>query len=282
MIILTMGDRPSDLRRALRSALGQRRVDIELIVVANGVGDGDIGLDADDRVKVVRSATNLGIPRGRNDGLDDSTAPVVAFIDDDARFIDDEVLARCAAMFDEWPTLGAIALHVIDETGATARRHVPRIGARHPDRSGFVTAFVGGAVVMRRNAFVDAGGYAETFVYSMEETDLAFRLVDRDWQIFYDGTPAVFHPATLPTRHLDALTRTMRNRVWLAHRNLPAPLAVMYVIDWMAISSARNRRDARALASALWNGWRTRPGPRNPIRWRTIARLTRLGRPPVV
>jgi len=277
-----MGDRPSELDGAVRSALGQHGVDVEVIVVANGGDQGGIGIAGDDRVRVVRSSTNLGIPGGRNYGLGHTHAPIVAFLDDDARYLDDEVLTRGAAMLGRRPTWGAIALRVTDEAGVTAGRHVPRIGARHPDRSGLVTAFVGGAVAMRRDAFVDAGGYAESFVYSMEETDLALRLADRNWQIFYDGRPAVFHHASAPTRHPGAVTHTMRNRVWLAHRNLPALLAVAYVADWIMISAVRNRHEAQALLAAVRQGWRSRPGPRDPIRWRTVARLTRLGRPPVV
>lgn len=281
VILLTMGDRPAKLQAAVQSALAQRRVDLELIIVANGVPAEDLAI-ADDRVSVVSSATNLGIPGGRNYGLEYTTAPFVAFLDDDARFIDETVLFRAAALFDRRPALAVVALHIVDERGETARRHIPRIGTRRPGRSGAVTAFLGGAVVMRRGAFIEAGGYGAAYVYSMEETDLALRLIDRNWQIHYNARPAVLHPAPSPERHPDAVGRTMRNRVWLAHRMLPASVGVLYVLDWLAISIVRNRRDTPVLLRALRNGWHTRPGPRRPIGWRTVVRLTRLGRPPVV
>ena len=126
------------------------------------------------------------------------------------------------------------------------------------------------------------GRYPATFTYLMEETDLALRLVDHGWTIHYDGRPAVFHPATEPGRHARAAEHTMRNRVWLAHRNLPAGFAVLYVLDWLAISAARDPRHAAALVRAAIAAWRTRPGPRRPIGYSTVARLTRLGRPPVI
>ncbi len=74
-------------------------------------------------------------------------------------------------------------------------------GHVQPDRSGPVTAFLGGAVVIRRAAFEQVGGYAADFRYAMEETDLALRLIDDGWTIHYDGTPAVIHPRTDPSRH---------------------------------------------------------------------------------
>ena len=59
----------------------------------------------------------------------------------------------------------------------------------------------------------------------------------------------MFHPATEPGRHPRAAEHTMRNRVWLAHRNLPAGLAVLYVLDWLAISAARDPRHGAALSA---------------------------------
>lgn len=192
------------------------------------------------------------------------------------------MLARVVRRAHDDSSIAAVALRIVDLAGHTARRHVPRIGARDPNRSGPVTAFLGGAVVVRAEAFREAGQYASEFTYAMEETDLALRLLDRGWQIIYEGRPAVYHPATSPSRHPVALTQTMRNRVWLAHRNLPAVVGVLYLVIWFVISLVRDPGRAGALVRAIMLGWRTRPGPRAPIRWRTVARLTRLGRPPVI
>jgi GT2 family glycosyltransferase len=283
VVILTRGDRPAPLRAAVESALDQRGVDVDVVVVANGAPPASLGLPEHDRVRVIAAAENLGIPAGRNLGARRATAALLAFLDDDARYAGVDILARAANAFRADPRLGAIAQRLVDEQGVTARRHVPRIGARHPDRSGPVTAFLGGAVLLRREAFEDARGYAGEFVYAMEETDLALRLIDRGWTIHYDGTPAVFHPRTDPTRHRGAVEQTMRNRVWLAYRNLPVPLAAGYVADWLVLSLLREPRSASALARGVRAGWRTRPkGQRAPIRWRTVAHLTRLGRPPIV
>lgn len=287
VVVLTLGDRPAELTAAVLSAHRQSGVVIEVVVVANGVPVDHLDLGGADavaggQVTIVESAENVGIPAGRNLGVEHSTSPIVAFLDDDARFVDEHVLARCAAIFGERPELGAMALRIVDEHGRSARRHVPRVGARDPSRSGPVTAFLGGAAVLRAAAFDDAGGYPASFVYAMEETDLALRLVDHGWEIHYDGIPGVFHPATEPSRHAGAAERTMRNRVWLAHRTLPAPLAVLYVANWLVVTALRRPGLTLALVRAVRAGWATRPGPRSPIRWRTVARLTRLGRPPII
>jgi GT2 family glycosyltransferase len=233
-------------------------------------------------VRIVASTANAGIPGGRNLGAAAATRPLLAFLDDDAWYLDDDVLGRAAAAFAARPRLGVLALRIVDADGVTARRHVPRLGARDPARSGPVTAFLGGAAVVRRDAFDDVDGYPAAFFYAMEETDLSWRLVDRGWSLYYDGRPAVEHPATVPSRHAGHAERTMRNRVWMVHRCLPWPLAITYVLAWTAVTAARAPSSVPTLVGAIRAAWPDRPGPRRPIRWATVWRLTRLGRPPVV
>ena len=284
-VILTRGDRPAELATAIESArraahtLGGRRH--EVVVVWNGVTP-DPSIDAD---ITVAAAENLGIPGGRNLGMRASSGDLVLFLDDDAAVAADIDLASVASRFETDDRLGIVAMRLHDESGRTARRHVPRPGGRSALRPGTVAQYLGGASIHRRAAFDDAGGYADEFFYAMEETDLALRLVDRDHRIDYEPTLAVFHPATDPSRHAGSIQRTARNRVWLAHRNLPLLVAITYVSTWTVVSLARNLRSASglgAVVSGTADGVRRPLGPRRPIRWRTVWRLTRLGRPPIL
>jgi GT2 family glycosyltransferase len=282
VVILTMGLRRSELRAAVASALAQRDLSVEVVVVANGCAAESLGLDDEPRVRVVPSAVNLGIPGGRNVGGRAASAPVLAFLDDDASYLAPDVLREQLVLFERDPHLAVVAQRIVDEHGNTARRHIPRLGARGSERSGPVAAFLGGAALIRRPAFLVVGGYPDAFGYAMEETDLSWRLVDAGWTLWYDGRPAVRHPATEPTRHAGAVRTTMRNRVWMAHRCLPAPLAVTYVAGWLVVSAARAPATSATLLKAVFGAWPSRPGPRRPIGWRTVWRLTRLGRPPVL
>jgi hypothetical protein len=75
-----------------------------------------------------------------------------------------------------------------------------------------------------------------------------------------------------------------RNRVLLARRNLPWPMAFGYLLDWFVLTVVRERSVSavRAWLSGFAAGWRMDPGQRNPMSWRTMWRLTRAGRPPLV
>jgi len=170
----------------------------------------------------------------------------------------------------------------VDEHGETSRRHVPRLGRGGAERPGEVTTFPGGASCVRATAFNGVGGYYGEYFYAMEETDLAWRLIDAGWTIRYAPEHPVLHPRTEPSRHPRAAWHTARNRTWLAYRLLPLPLAPVYLTSWLLITLARRSAPVRDYVRGVGEGWRTRSGPRRPLRWRTIWRLTRLGRPPIV
>lgn len=286
-VVLTRGDRPAALERALGSIRSQVGVATTIVVVANGVDPGGLGPTVGALADtVVACDTNVGIPEGRNVGMEvaqrEFAADLVLFLDDDAELCDPVTLQAVAARFAAEPHLGAVGLRLVDEDGVTASRHVPRPGSRSAHRSGLVAGFLGGAVVMRASAFSAVGGYCGPFFYAMEETDLALRLVDGGWSLWFDADHRVFHPKVVPSRHGGAARRTARNRVWLAHRSLPLPVAVLYVVNWVTIGAMRSPGQLADSLAGFAEGLRRPLGPRRPISWSTVWRLTRLGRPPVL
>jgi hypothetical protein len=72
--------------------------------------------------------------------------------------------------------------------------------------------------------------------------------------------------------------------VLLARRNLPWPLAAAFLFDWLAMTVVRVRSAAavRAWLSGFAEGWHMDPGRRRPISARTVWRMTRAGRPPLI
>jgi GT2 family glycosyltransferase len=142
-----------------------------------------------------------------------------------------------------------------------------------------------GAVAVRRRAFDSAGGWPAPFFYAHEGIELAWRIWDAGCTVRYAGDLAVEHPVIPPTRHRDFYRLNARNRVWLARRNLPWVLGVPYVASWTALQVLRSARSPGTLGPwfrGWWEGWRTDCGPRRPLRWGTVARMARHGRPPVV
>lgn len=273
-VVLTMGDRAE----ALAAAVGSLAPD-PVVVIGNGA---PVELAAGDRVRVESTPTNVGVPGGRNRGVAITDADVIGFLDDDAEATSGAIIAVADAFADD-PQLGAVALRIVDDDGTTARRHVPRFGGRDPAVGGDVALFLGGACAIRRAAYDDVGGYWTELFYGHEELELAWRLVDRGWRIRYLADAVVRHPRTGIRRHAHGWRLTGRNRVLVARRTLPWPVAVAHVGLWLLLGSVRALRDG-ALGPYVrgWvSGWRPRVD-RAPISWRGVWRLTRLGRPPIL
>ena len=281
-VILTMGDRPAEVIRAVDSVLAQRGAQVELVVVGNGA---DVaGLPAG--VRTVRLPENVGVAAGRNAGVDACGGDVVLFLDDDGWFPDTGLAVHVAGKFAADPALAVLSMQVVDPDGGPgARWHVPRLRAGDPGRSSVVTTFLGGACAIRRSAYLAAGGLPGLFFYGHEETDLAWRLMDRGYRLEYDAVARMCHHALPNARHSTFRRRDGRNRVLLARRNLPWPLAAVYLADWMALTVARERARPGGLRpwfAGFAEGWRIDPGPRRPISLRTAWRMARAGRPPVI
>ena len=279
VVVLTLGDRPEDLSRAIDSARSQTGVNTEVVLVVNG-GAPDLSL-AD---VVVQPSENTGIPEGRNIGANAASGEYLCFLDDDGQLVTTDIFSQAAARMEENANLSVIALRIVDEFGKSARRHFPGLRKKY-DNSGFMTSFPGGASIMRRKKFLDMNGFCGEFFYGLEETDLAWRLLDDGEQIKYCSDLLMQHPRTLPTRHAMFAFNTSRNRVWLVHRLLPLPLAVLYIINWIIISCLRNfphPRVLKGIISGTIAGLQHRVGPRTPISWRTIFLMSRLGRPPII
>lgn len=278
VVILTMGDRPTELAAAIASARAQRDVQVEIVVVGNGVAVPE-NTDAD---LIVELAENVGIPGGRNAGVEATAADLVLLLDDDGDLLGGDVVASACDLFVRDPRLAVVGLGIVDDAGGRSRRHSPRL--RHPS-AGLATSFPGGGSIVRRDAFLEVGGFAEQFFYALEETDLAWRLLDAGWVIRYEPELLMRHPRTSPTRHPSFVERTARNRVWLAHRSLPFAVAIAYVAVWSALTIARARFRPSIVRSHLVGtlaGLRAPIGPRRPMSWRTAWLMTTWGRPPLI
>ncbi|WP_307670897.1 glycosyltransferase family 2 protein [Streptomyces sp. V2I9] len=285
-VIITMGNRPDELRALLDSVAAQHGDRIEVVVVGNGAPVPDVPAG----VRTVELPENLGIPGGRNVGIEafgpcGADVDALLFLDDDGLLPNRDTAELCRQAFAADPELGIVTFRITDPgTGATQRRHVPRLRAADPLRSSRVTTFLGGANAVRTRVIAEVGPLPAEFFYAHEETDLAWRALDAGWMIDYRADMVLHHPTTAPSRHAVYHRMVARNRVWLARRNLPGPLIPLYLGVWLLLTLVRRPSPPalKAWFGGFREGWSAPCGPRRPMRWRTVWRLTRLGRPPVI
>ncbi|MFF0477900.1 glycosyltransferase family 2 protein [Streptomyces sp. NPDC004284] len=283
--VLTMGTRPAELRALLDAVADQDEAAARIVVVGNGTGS----LPAlPEGVTGVELPENRGVSGGRNVAIETlrsfGDVDIVVDLDDDGLLVDRDVFRRLADLYDGDPALGVVSFRIADETGETQRRHIPRLGAKDPLRGGEVTTFLGGGHGLSMRMLDEIGGWPEDFFFTHEETDLAWRALDAGWKVIYEPKLLLQHPKTSPARHAVYYRMTARNRVWLAKRNLPALLVPVYLGVWTLLTLARTRSlpGLKAWFGGFAEGVRRSCGPRAPMRWTTVLRMTRLGRPPVI
>jgi GT2 family glycosyltransferase len=285
--VITMGNRPDEVHALLESVAKQGVAPTRVVLVGNGTV-----LPAHDgypfEVTTVDLEENLGCPGGRNVALARLRAfgdvDVAVELDDDGLLVDADVLATVQGLYAADPRLGIVGFRIADEHGETQRRHVPRLRAKDPMRRGLVTAFLGGGHAFSMDMLAETGDWPAEFFFTHEETDLAWRALDAGWKVLYEPSLLLQHPRTSPARHAVYHRMTARNRVWLARRRLPLPLIPLYLTTWTLLTVARTRSlgGLRAWAAGFAEGVRTPAGERRPMRWRTVWRMTRLGRPPLI
>jgi GT2 family glycosyltransferase len=277
-VVLTTGNRPELLALALESLRRQRGVELDTIVVFNGA-------EPPEGLHGLGLAEDIGIPAARNAGAAEVAGELLFFLDDDASLVGGDALERVAAQFDADPSLGALQLGVAPrDGGAYSRDWVPRLRVGDRTRPSDVAALWEGAVALRRSVFDLVGGWPGEFRFVHEGVDLAWRILDAGFRVRYAGDIGALHPPPAPVpageRHAYSSYYGARNRVWLARRHLPLPLGAVFVATFAARTLPRV--NARSALRGYRDGVRGPYPERRKLRARTLWRMTKVGRPPVI
>lgn len=159
------------LGEAIASILGQRDVDLELIVIDDASRDGtqrivDEWAGRDARVRPIRLSENAGCSFALNAGLDAARGVYIARLDADD-VATPERLARQAAALDADPGLALVGTnYVVTDASGREILHVNR--AELPEVLAFLMNFenalgIGGTGMFRAAAARDLGGFSREF-----------------------------------------------------------------------------------------------------------------------
>jgi GT2 family glycosyltransferase len=204
-------------------------------------------------VRHVRLDRNLACG-GRNVGARLCEQPYVAFCDDDTAWGPGS-LSRAAELFERQPRLAVVTARVL--VGPDERVDPTCLGmagsplARPDGLPGPVlVSFLAGASVVRRSAFLEAGGFETRFHIGGEEELLGLDLLSRGWWMAYvDGL--IVHHWPSPNRDLPLRRWTqVRNALWVAWLRRPPCVALARTVS-LARSALGDGVDRRALLEAF-------------------------------
>src|SRR5262249_13672806 len=165
---------------AVESALNQRDVSHEVIVVDDGSTDGtDAALAADrDRIRY-RRQDHAGVSTTRNNGVEMARGELIAFLDADDRFLRATTLAERVARFDADPRLDLVQTgwRIMAADGALGPVHEPWRDAPTLDPRTWLIMepFLPSAMRVRRGALGRVGGF-DPGLDPLEDVDLVLRL----------------------------------------------------------------------------------------------------------
>jgi GT2 family glycosyltransferase len=227
----------------------------KIVVVDNASSDGTPSAVAGrfPGVEILDAGGNLG-GAARTIGARHVEAPFIAFCDDDTWW-DPGCLRRAADLLEAQPRLAVINGRILvgpedredPICGLLANSPLPREpGMPGPPLLGFLA----GASVVRRDAFLEVGGFEARFFIGGEEELMAADLAARGWWICYVPELVVHHHPS-PRRDPSGRRSTMvRNAIWFAWLRRPLPAAVRKTLQ-LAWGRPSNRQTWRGVAEAL-------------------------------
>jgi GT2 family glycosyltransferase len=230
-VVIATRDRADELSSTVRKLLGLRPRP-PVIVLDNASED-----DTAERVSAVAcgvpdfrliSLTRNAGAAARNLGVQMAQTPYVAFSDDDSWWAPD-ALPRAEAILDEHPRVGLLAASTlvgpreVRDPVCDLMERSPLGGA--PDLPGpRVLGFLACSAIVRRTAFLDAGGFSHLLHFAAEEKLLSYDLAARGWELCYVSQLRAHHhpssrrPPSDRRRNLElrnnALIAWMRRPVW--------------------------------------------------------------------
>ncbi|ATL86825.1 glycosyltransferase family 2 protein [Streptomyces samsunensis] len=200
-------NRSALLRGAIESVLAQTVPSWHLVIVSDASTDdtADVVAEYDDPRITFLECTARRRPGGpRNVGLAASSAPLVAYLDDDDRWRPDH-LAQVLARFDAGDSWVVAASTYVDDSGERkAPAHI--LGSVwHPELQLVASLFEPSRVAHRRALLDRLGGWSEGQRINRDDWELWLRFADDGQPVAISGEATVEIRAGLTTmRHTDA------------------------------------------------------------------------------
>ena len=218
IIILNWNTR--DLLAQCIDTLGQHMGSLthEIVVVDNASTDGSQAMlqSRYPHVRLIQNDGNVGFAAGNNRGMRESTGRAILLLNTDA-FVTEGALQAMLRLADAQPKAGLIGAHLRNADGSFQASFTPfptlareflilsglgrlLLGKRFPsadpevEKGPQVVDYVeGAALLVRREAFEQAGGLDEGFFMYAEEVDWCYSLRQAGWQVWYQPSARIIH-----------------------------------------------------------------------------------------
>jgi GT2 family glycosyltransferase len=199
-----------------------KTIDGEIIVIDNNSPDDSCKMMKQrfPNVKLIQNNENVGFPKGNNIGLAQAKGEYICFLNPDT-VVAEDTFTKVLAFAQKQPDLGILGCKLIDGAGnflPESKRGVPtpwvaftkitglyklfpksgtfgKYYAQHlnENQTGKVDILVGAFMVMKRDLYLEVGGFDEDcFMYS-DDIDLSYRILQKGKANYYFHETTVIH-----------------------------------------------------------------------------------------
>lgn len=240
-MVVTTRNRKDELRTCLASVVRQT-VRAEIVVIDDASDDGTPEMVSSEfpAARLIRHVRMQGYIRGRNEAARIASGDVIVSLDDDAAFSSDQIIAETLAGFDD-ERVAAVAIPYVDVN----RDIILRQAAPDPISPYVIESFIGTAHAIRRDVFLQAGGYREELFHQGEESDLCVRLLAAGYVVRL-GCGHPIHHFESPRRDCRRMDHYgPRNAILFAWQNVPLPAALVQIPATIAAVMMHTLQPAR-------------------------------------
>jgi GT2 family glycosyltransferase len=194
----------------------------EIIVIDNNSSDDSCAMMMQrfSGVKLIQNKDNLGFPKGNNVGVAQAKGEYICILNPDT-VVAEDTFTKVLAFAETKKNLGIVGVKLVDGTGnflPESKRGIPtpfvaftkmmglykirpkfelfgKYYAQHllEDETGKVDILVGAFMLMKRELYLELGGFDENcFMYS-DDIDLSYRALNKGKRNYYFGETTVVH-----------------------------------------------------------------------------------------
>jgi GT2 family glycosyltransferase len=225
-VVIVTKNRKDELRRAITSATRQTKP-LEILVLDDGSTDGTPNMVVSEfpQVRLERTQVTLGYVVQRNRGALLCSGDIVFSIDDDAEFSTSDVVEQTLGHFSH-PRIAAIAIPYAEPHKSNEKFQ------KAPDgNSIWVTDnFRGTSYAVRRDVFLEVGGYREEIIHQGEEMDFCIRLLNNGFVVRLGFGDPIIHHESLKRDWRRMAFYGRRNDILFAWRNIPMPFLAAHLL----------------------------------------------------
>lgn len=181
---------------------------------------------------------NLGVARGRNLGINKSSADLLFFIDDDAEIASTDALKKIIHYISTQPEDTAVfSLRILyfhnHELQKSAFPH--KKFNKYKNKGSFNTSyFIGAGHIIRRNCLLTTNLYPEDIFYGMEEYDLSYQIISKGYKLKYTDCATILHKESARGRqsNLEKSRSLWMNKSIIIYTYLPSIYFISATLLW--------------------------------------------------